>query len=365
MKNKISDNIIRQMGMIILIAFITVMIVYNLRYFIPGALGAITLYILFRNVYQQLTEKRKWKRSWASLFLMLVTLLAIAVPLWVLIEIMIPQIAELLQNKTVIIEKFNHVKTFLHSKPILKNINLSDQALMGYLQKATAYIPMLFNSVAEIFANIATAFFILYFMQVNTKIMEKRINLYIPFSDSSKQYLWDETNMMVKSNALGIPILALCQGIVACMGYWIFGVNNFILWGLLTGAASIVPAIGTMLIWIPICIVQFTSAGFGNAIGLTIYCLIGVGGIDNVLRFTILKRLGDVHPLITVFGVLLGLKLFGIMGIIFGPLLLSYFTLLTKIYRTEFGKKSKIDQPVQPNNDAQQMNAENNKEDNT
>ena len=67
-----------------------------------------------------------------------------------------------------------------------------------------------------------------------------------------------------------------------------------------------------------------------------------MGGVDNVLRFTILKKIGDVHPIITVFGVILGINLFGMLGLIFGPLLLSYLIVLTKVYRTEFGNKAEI-----------------------
>ncbi|SDC60984.1 AI-2E family transporter [Niabella drilacis] len=339
---KIDNNILRQIVLILLIGLLGFMIFFNLRYFTPGALGAITLYILFRKTFFRLTEQQKWRKSLASFFLMFTTLVIIALPLWLIIEVMIPRISSLLANRQVIIEKFNAVKTFIASKPVLNRINLSDESLLRALGKVTAYFPGILNSVAEIFVNIFTALFILYFMQVNARGMEKRIRLFIPFSDDNTQTLWEETKMMVRSNALGIPILALCQGLVAILGYWIFGVDNFVMWGLITGAASMVPAVGTMLVWVPICVVVFATGSVGNGIGLTLYCLLVVGGIDNVLRFTILKKIGDIHPLITVFGVLLGLKLFGIMGLIFGPLFMSYFLLLIQVYRIEFGRKSDL-----------------------
>lgn len=339
---KINDNIIRQVFLILLILFTGIVIISQLKYFIPGLLGAITLYILFRKTFFRLTEKRGWKKSLASGFLIFLTLIAIAGPLWLLVEILIPQIRSLLENQQIIIQKFNALKAFLDSKPLLNKINLSQENLISYLQKISAYIPALLNSIAEIFVNTVTAFFLLYFMQVSARNMERRIKLLMPLSDENTQALWNETKMMVSSNALGIPILAICQGIIAAIGYWIFGVNSALLWGMITGAASIVPAVGTMIIWVPICIIQFASGSVGPTIALTIYCLVAVGGIDNVLRFTILKKLGDVHPLITVFGVILGLNLFGVMGLIFGPLLLSYFSILFKIYRTEFGRKQQL-----------------------
>jgi predicted PurR-regulated permease PerM len=340
--NTISDTIIRQVFLILLIAFIGIIILYKLNYFIPGALGALTLYILFRKTYFRLTEKRGWNKSLASLFLMFLSLLVIGIPLWLLIDFLIPQISAVLSNQQIIIEKFISVKAFLNSKPVLDRINLSEENLLKNLQAITKYIPALLNSVAEVFVNIATAFFILYFMQVDSRNLERKIKFFMPMSEANTQTLWDETNIMVKSNAIGIPILGLCQGTFAAIGYWIFGVSNPVLWGMITGAATVVPAVGTMIIWVPVCIVLFALGKTGAALGLTIYSLIVVGGIDNVLRFTILKKLGGIHPLITVFGVIIGLRLFGVMGLIFGPLLLSYFILLLKIYRTEFGKKQQL-----------------------
>ncbi|MCU7693004.1 AI-2E family transporter [Haoranjiania flava] len=339
---KISNRIITQVALLLLILLLLILIGKNLSYFIPGVLGAITLYILFRNFYNRLVEEKNWAPWLASTFIIIASLISLAIPLWAIVEILIPQVDALIKNTPVIIEKFNAVKEFMASKPVLRNINLSEGALMSQVQKIAGYIPKMLNSIAAIFANIATAFFILYFMQINSRNMERRLAVFLPFSQENVQDIWAETKMMVRSNALGIPLLAICQGIVAIIGYWIFGVNNFFLWGILTGVASVIPVVGTMVIWVPVCIVVFATGEIGRGIGLTLYCLIAVGGIDNVLRFTILKKIGDVHPLITVFGVILGLNLFGMMGLIFGPLLLSYFILLTKVYRTEFGKKQEL-----------------------
>ncbi len=348
---QIDSDILRQLFIISLILIIGYVLVYNLAYFIPGALGAITLYILYRNKYTLLVEKKKWNRSLASLFFILLSVAVIALPIWLLVEILVPQINTVVSNKQLIAEKFNAVKNFLESKPLLRNINLSESSIAAYASRLTAVLPKILNSVSSVFANLATALFILYFMQVNYKGLEKKASLYMPFSSRNKQSIWDETKMMVKSNALGIPILGLCQGLVAALGYWIFGVNNPLLWGLITGAATVVPVIGTMVVWVPVVIIQLATGDVTNGVILALYCLIIVGGTDNVLRFTILKKLGDVPPLITVFGVIVGLNLFGVMGLIFGPLLMSYFIILLKVYRTEFGPSSETIIAAEPGDD--------------
>lgn len=358
---KIDADILRQLIIIALILIIGYVLIVNLSYFIPGALGAVTLYILYRNKFVFLTEKKKWNKSFVSILFILISLAGIAIPVWILVEVLMPEVNKVISNKAMIAENFNAVKNFMASKPLLRNINLSEQALAGYISKLTAILPKILNSVGSVFANLATALFILFFMQINTRTLEKKASLYLPFSHNNKQGIWDETKMLVKSNALGIPILGLCQGLFAALGYWIFKVDNPLLWGLVTGAATIVPVVGTMVVWIPIVIVQLATANVTNGIILSLYCLVVVGGIDNVLRFTIVKKLGDVHPLITVFGVIVGLNLFGIMGLIFGPLLMSYFVILLKIYRTEFSSQPPlpITVPISENKISDPIKAEN------
>lgn len=346
MKQKqINNTPINQIMLILIILLICILIFKNLLYYLPGFLGAITLYILFRNSYFTLTEKYRWNKSLASILYIFVSIVFIVAPIWAIGEYLIRQIVEVLNNPQEIVRQFNNVKAYMSDKPLLKDIDMSDEALMNFLQRLTKYIPSVLNSVAEVAVNILVTLFVLYFMQVHGRNMEDYIRRAIPFSQKSKIEIWREVEMMVKSNAIGIPILGLCQGLVAMLGYWVFGVENFILLGILTGISSIVPLLGTMTIYVPVCITVLAAGQTANGIGLLIYCFILVGGIDNILRFTILKTLGNVPPLITVFGVLLGLNMFGMLGLIFGPLILSSVGVLIKVYSNEFGKGKIIELP--------------------
>ncbi|MGB3066807.1 AI-2E family transporter [Sphingobacterium thalpophilum] len=335
---QINNNSINQIMLIIIILLICILIFTSLFYYLPGFLGAVTLYILFRKVNFKLTEERRWNKSLASLLLILLTLIFLVGPLYLLINYMVPQVTDVINNKDEIIQKFDSIKTYFKDNPYLSNIDLSDSALMGALQRAAKFIPNILNSVAEVGVNTLVALFVLYFMLVSSKQLEQTIYRAIPFSTTSKAELWQEFDMMVKSNAIGIPILAMCQGVVAGIGYWFFGLENPIFLGILTAVSTIIPILGTMVVYIPAAVFLLANGQSGNAIGLALYGIIIIGSIDNVLRFTILKKLGDVHPLITVFGVLLGLNLFGMLGLIFGPLILSCVGVLLKVYSIEFGR---------------------------
>lgn len=343
MRNKqINNTPINQIMLILIIILICILIFKNLIYYLPGFLGAVTLYILFRSSYWRLTERRKWNKSLTSVLFIIISIVFIVLPIWAIIDYMIPQITFFLSNTDDIVQQFNQIKIFMRDKPLLRDIDMSDEALLSFIQSLTKYIPSVLNSVVEVGINIIVALFVLFFMQVHNKAMESYIRRAIPFTDQSKNEIWNEINLMVRSNAIGIPILGLCQGLVAMLGYWIFGVDNFILWGILTGVSSIIPVLGTMTIYVPISLMVLASGETTNGLALAAYSFLLVGGIDNILRFTILKTLGNVPPLITVFGVLLGLNMFGMLGLIFGPLILSSVGVLIKVYSNEFGKGNSI-----------------------
>ena len=110
------------------------------------------------------------------------------------------------------------------------------------------------------------------------------------------------------------------------------------LWGFITGVFAFFPLVGTMIVWVPIMLYLFSQGLTWPAIGLGIYSLLVTGNVDYVARISFMKKIGNVHPLITVLGVIVGLDLFGFIGLIFGPLLISYFLILVKIYINEFSE---------------------------
>ena len=141
---------------------------------------------------------------------------------------------------------------------------------------------------------------------------------------------------MVKANALGIPVICIVQGTVAALGYWIFGVEDWGMWGFVTCVFAFFPIVGTMIVWVPLVLYLFASGHILTGWGLTLYSFIVTGNVDYITRLGLLKRMGNVNPVLTVIGVIVGLNLFGFIGLIFGPLLVSYFVILVKIYMNEF-----------------------------
>ena len=204
-------------------------------------------------------------------------------------------------------------------------------------------IQFLAANIYSLILNSIVVLFILYYMLYNYKGFETGFKEILPFREENKQILADETKEIIRANAIGIPLLGIIQGVFALIGYLIFGIEKPVLFAILTAFSTILPVVGTMVIWVPLGIGMIISGNFLSGFIFLLYGLIVIGGVDNLARFMLQKQLADIHPLITIFGVILGLQMFGFWGVIFGPLLLSYLVLLFNMYRHDYipGSKAK------------------------
>lgn len=329
------NNRLRQIILLLIIILLAVMLLQQLYIFLPGFLGAITLYILFRETYYGLTIKKKWNKTLTALLFITVSIIAIAIPLYFSIMLLTDKVSALVSNPMELIMDAKIVGQKIYEKTGFQI--LSEDNIAAFQKKATTIVPAILNSSANLLSNFAIMFFLLYFLLKSGRETEKFLDRFIPLKDENIDLLGNETKNMVKANAIGIPVLAVIQGIIAAIGYWIFGVKDFMLWGFLTGICSMIPVVGTAIIWVPLVLYLYAINKTGPALGLFIYAAVIITNIDYVARLTILKKLMDVHPLITIFGVIVGIGLFGFWGVIFGPLFISYFIVLVKIYINEFG----------------------------
>jgi len=214
----------------------------------------------------------------------------------------------------------------------------TDENAQSIATKISSFIPRLLNSTANLLTNLIMLFFILYYLLVNGRAIEKYLNKIIPLKPENVDKLARETVLMIRANAIGIPVICMVQGVFAAIGYLIFGIKDWGMWGFVTGVLAFFPLVGTMIVWVPLVIYLYSTGQNYTATWLTLYSIIVTGNVDYITRLGLLKRMGNVHPLITVGGVIVGLNLFGFMGLIFGPLLFSYFIILVKIYMNEFGQ---------------------------
>ena len=335
----IHQNRIRQIFFLIVITMLGLLLFRELYTFIPALLGAVTLYIIMRKWMFHLTMKKRWSKPWTAALLMFLSLIIILFPIGVLVNMVSAKVTFAVQHSNELIDALKKIAADLEQRFDIEIV--SDENINKLGNFISSGIPRLLSATFNTLGTIFFMYFILYFMLVNGRKMENNIYEHMPLRDENAAMLGKEVKNMVLSNAVGIPVIAILQGVVALIGYLIIGVKEPWFWFVVTCITAMLPVVGAALAYVPLAIIFFANGQTGKGIFMLIYGFGIIGLVDNIFRFTLAKKIGNIHPLVTVFGVIVGLSVFGFIGLIFGPLLISLFLLLLKIYSSEFITKQR------------------------
>jgi predicted PurR-regulated permease PerM len=336
---RFSNEQVKQVFFLLLISFLGILLFRNLAEFLPGLLGAITIYILSRKLFFYLTQKQNWHKGLTATVIIVTSLLVIVIPIATLINMLTAKAGAVFSHSSDLIGGIKEI-----AKKITEYTGydvLSAETLKKLQTAGTTIVPKIFGATFNALTVTAIMFFMLYFMLVNGPQMEKAIYEYIPLKDENVIKIGNEVNNMVVSNAIGIPVIAILQSIIALVGYYIFGVKDPLFWFVVTCFTALIPVIGSTVVWLPLAVQLLVVGNQWQGIGLVIWGVVAVGAADNVFRILLSKKIGDTHPLITIFGVIVGINLFGFIGLIFGPLLITMFLLLLRIYANEYFVKKR------------------------
>lgn len=330
----IDHKIIRQLFVLFLIIVIGWIIIKELLPFLSGILGAITLYVLLRRLMEKMVNSG-WRTTLAAVTLMIGSFFAILIPLAGAVIMLTSKINEASRNSAKVVSSLKEqVGTWEHKLNYDLSSQFDSQSVASWVsENLSSFAGGAFNALIAV----SIMYFLLFYMLTNRKELRDSLADYLPISKVNLEIIGIETRKMVRANAIGIPLVAVAQGIVALIGFLIFGIENAFFWAVIVTIGSMIPFIGNFLGTIPVFILSLSSGTPLQAWGILLYGIIVVGTTDNVIRLFVLNKLDDVHPLITLIGVIIGIPVFGFIGLIFGPLLLSLFLVIIKIYKKEYG----------------------------
>ena len=328
-KNSVYKYIL--IGLIILLA---VILFREAQPYLGGFLAAFALFSILRGQMAKLVEKRKWSRGLSATIIVLGTLIFILIPVTGIGFLAADTISGIKIDPAAITTALND---FARNVEERLDIRVFTPENLSFVPRAgTSLMQILVSGLSSMLINSVVAIFVLYFMLVSYDTLGGVILEMLPFSEANKSILREETKSIILSNAVGIPVVAITQGILAYLGYMFFGVNNPLVYAVLVAFTTIIPVVGTSLVWAPIGISAILQGDIVRGILLLAYGLLVIGGSDAILRFVLQKKLANIHPLITFFGVIIGLSMFGFWGIIFGPLLISFLILLINMFRHDY-----------------------------
>jgi len=195
------------------------------------------------------------------------------------------------------------------------------------------------GNISSIFASTVTAVFVFFLSLLATfyffrdgKDFLKIVIKASPLNDKEDQIIFDRLGRAVRAVATGTVFIALIQGTLVAIGFTLFGIDRAILWGTVASVGALVPGIGTTIVTAPAIIYLFFIGDMVNAVGLLIWSVVMVGMIDNLIGPYLMSRGNKLHPFIILISVLGGMSLFGPIGFIIGPVMVTLFVVLLEIY---------------------------------
>jgi len=331
---KINHKILRQLIILSLIIFLGGLIIKYMLPYISGVLGALTLYVVLRKWMLKLINKGI-KRMWAAMLLIFASLVGIFIPLTAAGFMLSSELSNLADKSEQVTKAFKD-QLFQVEKYVEYDISstIDPKQASGWL---TDNMQGFASGTFNVFISLGILLFLLYYMLKSPKQLKESLLEYIPLSNKNLMTLGMEIDSVVRSNAIAIPLVALAQGIIALIGFYIFGVDNPLFWFVIVTIGSMIPFIGTFIGILPVFVLSLASGEDFQAWGILLYGILVVGMTDNVIRLFVLKQLDSTHPLITLIGVLIGIPLFGFVGLIFGPLIINLFLIIVKIYKQQYG----------------------------
>lgn len=327
---------------LLILIILSAVLVYALYPYINAFFGAFILYVVFKPLYTYMINRLKINRSIAAFGIIILTVILIMIPLYILITIVIFQMQSILFDTSSLLGYLDSASTYISQLPLDKipiEINVKEKIAEIVATAANFFSVMLVNAIQSLGQRIiefVIMYFLLYYLlvSVGTHSSEKYKKI-IPFSRKNRDILQQEFKSMVNATLISSGIIALVQGSILTITFLLLGVEGAFLWGFVAVILSFLPAVGATLIWIPAVIIQLLQQDYFTAVGILIGGAI-LSSVDNFLRPAIQKKVGSIHPLESIIGVIIGLNLFGLLGIIMGPLLISYVVLMAKMFNEEY-----------------------------
>lgn len=302
---------------LVVVILLAALLVKGLAPYLGAILSALVFAPVFRPVYLKLVGrlKRPVFAAWATL---LIIFFVVVGPLATIVGLAYQEVSAVAeQYKDIQPDKVNFT-AFGRSIP-----DLFRELAGSFLSWLRTRLADIATGILSVLIGLFVMFYLIYYLLQDGPKLERLVQELLPFSQENSRKLIDDFYRISRGFVVGQGLTAMLQGALGCLGFLIFGFPGAVLWGLVMAVLSLIPVLGAFLIWIPAGILQIASGATTSGIGILIWGAVVVSMADNLVRPLIMRNMAGVHPIITLLGVFAGLTLFGLIGIVVGPLLFT------------------------------------------
>ena len=322
----------------IVILALAVAVAWACAPYLAGLLGAVVLAVVCTPAYRRL-RGTFGDRTTAIVITVAAAALIIAPPAWLVMAA--------IEDAPGALQRAADSTTFAR----LRTIQVGPFDLGGQLARigndviawASSRALALFGGLTRATLNLLLALLGLYYLLRSGNALWETVRPIIPFSRRGSDVLGERFVRVTEATLLGIAVTAASQGLVVGVSFLLVGLPNALVWGVVTAMVSILPVLGSSLVWGPGVIVLAANGRYGAAVTLLLIGFIVASNIDNVLLPVVYRRVSGLHPMATLVGAFSGIELLGLPGLLLGPLAIAYGIELIKLYREEYGEPGTSD----------------------
>jgi len=339
---------VNQFVIILMVIFISAIFLSMIRSFLMAIFLAGIFSALTRPVYQRLTQWLNGRYRLASVLTLLLVVLVVLIPLALLTGVVtseaikvsqtaVPWVRAQLSQPGIITETLESIpfydKIAPHSEFILQKAGEMVGQLSQFLINNLSSVTM--GAVSFMFTLFVWLYTMFFFIIDGDTLLEK-ILYYLPMQDQDEQHLLDKFTSVTRATLKGSAVIGILQGGLAGLAFMVVGIPSATFWGVIMVVLSIIPSVGTALVWGPAVVILAIGGAYTKAIGLALFCAVVIGSIDNLLRPALVGKDTQMHELMIFFGTLGGIFMFGMVGIIIGPIIAALFVSMWEIYGAAF-----------------------------
>jgi predicted PurR-regulated permease PerM len=299
--------------------------------FTTGLIGAPVLYVVFAPVQRSLV--RRLRPSIAAGIVVLLAIVFVVAPLASVIGLIATEAQDMATSiiRSPLLAKIRELR--IAGYQVGAQLEAAGAGLVSWA--GTSALGLI-GTATRLGIQLTITFFGLYYLLVAPDQAWRGLRPYIPFSTASAEKLRERFKDVTYSTLVGTGLTAAIQGLLVGVAFWATGLSNALFWGVITVIFAILPVVGSGLVWGPGAAALAIDGRWGAAIGLVLWGVLLVGTVDNVIRPVVFRRWAQIHPFITVIGAFAGISYFGLLGLLIGPLAISYFFELIRMYRVEY-----------------------------
>lgn len=318
---------------IIFFVVIALVSLFMIRAFAIPIIGAILLSYIFYPVYKRVYAIVRNKNI-ASLLTIILVIVILIIPVVFAANALLSESLQFFRTvKGLELSEIDALTSKI-SDDVEVQAYIKDMVTNLSLRVARAASEFVFTLPAKILALFVMLFTMFYLLKEGSSLIAT-LGKHVPLKESHRTNIAKRINSVLYASIFGIIVIAFIQGLLGAIGFWIFGVRSPILWGMVMVILAMLPLIGTYVVWLPAALYKIYIGETFNGIGLLLYGTLIVSTIDNIIRPKIVSERGRIHPVFVLLGVLGGLQVFGLLGLILGPIILSVFIVLIEIYLLE------------------------------